>query len=49
MSHGTARQALEQISSHGYAIQYQTEGRRVVKVGVKFNPDTRVPDDWIVE
>ena len=46
---GTARQALEQISSHGYAIQYQTEGRRVVKVGVKFNPDTRVPDDWIVE
>lgn len=46
---GTARQALEQISSHGYAIPYQTGGRRVVKVGVKFNPDTRVPDDWIVE
>ena len=46
---GTARQALEQISSHGYAIQYQTEGRRVVKVGVKFNPDTRVPEEWVIE
>ena len=42
---GTAQQALEQIDSHDYALPYQTEGRKVVKVGVKFNADTRVPEE----
>ena len=45
---GTARKALEQIDSKGYAIPYQTDTRRVVKVGVRFNPDTRVPEDWVI-
>lgn len=45
---GTAREALEQIDSRDYAIPYQTDGRRVVKVGVKFNPDTRVPEEWVI-
>ena len=45
---GTAREALEQIDQKGYAFPYQAEGRRVVKVGVKFNADTRVPEDWVV-
>jgi hypothetical protein len=45
---GTAREALEQIDRKGYAFPYQTEGRRVVKVGVRFNADTRVPEDWVV-
>jgi hypothetical protein len=45
---GTARQALEQIDQRGYAFTYKSEGRRVVKVGVKFNPDTRVPEDWVI-
>ncbi len=43
---GTAHQALEQIDAKGYSIPYQTDGRKVVKVGVKFNPDTRVPENW---
>ena len=43
-----AEQALEQIDDRGYAIPYQADGRRVVKVGVKFNPDTRVPEEWSV-
>ena len=46
---GTAQQALEQINDKGYALPYQTEDCRVVKVGVVFNPDTRVPDDWVIE
>lgn len=46
---GTARQALEQIAAKGYAIPYQTGERRVVKIGVKFNPDTRVPEEWVIE
>ena len=45
---GTAQQALAQIDQKGYAIPYQADGRRVVKVGVKFNADTRVPEDWVV-
>ena len=45
---GTAQEALEQIDQKGYAFAYQTEGRQVVKVGVRFNADTRVPEDWVI-
>ena len=45
---GTAEEALSQIDDRGYAIPYETDGRRVVKIGVKFNPDTRVPEEWVV-
>jgi len=47
--HDTARKALEQIDDRGYAIPYQTDGRKVVKVGVKFNIETRTPEDWVIE
>jgi len=46
---GTAREALAQIDTKGYAIPYETDNRRVVKVGVKFDKDTRVPEDWVFE
>ena len=46
---GTAQQALEQIDNKGYAIPYTTEDRRVVKVGVSFDVETRIPTDWIVK
>ena len=42
----TAENALKQIDSQGYAIPYEAAGRRVVKVGVRFNADTRVPEEW---
>ena len=45
---GTAEDALAQIDEKGYAIPYQTEDKRVVKVGVKFNADTRVPEEWVI-
>ena len=45
---GTADQALKQIDDKGYAIPYQADGRKIVKVGVKFNPDTRVPEEWCI-
>ena len=45
---GTAQEALEQIDQKGYAIPYQADGRRVVKVGVRFNADNRVPEDWVI-
>lgn len=46
---GTAQEALRQIDDHGYALFYETDGRRVVKVGVRFNAETRVPEEWVVE
>ena len=45
---GTAREALEQIDSKSYALPYQSDGREVVKVGVKFDKDTRIPEEWVV-
>ena len=47
-SNGTAQEALKQIDSKGYAIPYEADGRRVVKVGVKFDKDTRVPESWVI-
>ena len=46
---GTAREALQQIDNNSYAIPYQTDGRPVVKVGVKFDAEKRVPEDWIIQ
>ena len=45
----TAQEALKQIDLKSYAIPYQTDGRKVVKIGVKFNVDTRVPEEWVVQ
>ena len=44
----TAQQALVQINDKGYAVPYETNGRRVVKVGVKFNTETRIPEEWSI-
>ena len=46
---GTARDAVAQIDEKGYAIPFQTDGRNIVKVGVKFNVDSRIPEEWQVK
>jgi hypothetical protein len=46
---GTAQEALEQIECKNYAIPYQTDGRPVVKVGVKFDVDKRIPVEWMIK
>ena len=46
---GTAQEALAQINENDYSIPYKTDGRRVVKVGVKFDVNTRIPESWVVE
>lgn len=45
----TALAALKQIDNKGYAIPYQTDGRHVVKVGVEFDAEKRIPVAWIIE
>ena len=46
---GTAQQAMDQINSKGYFLPYQTENRKVVKVGVQFNRDTMTVGEYMVE
>lgn len=46
---GTAKEALAQIDNRGYAIPYKTDRRKVIKIGVKFNAETREPEDWIIQ
>jgi len=45
----TARHALDQINARGYATPYLTDGRRVVKVGIRFDADKHTVDEWEVE
>ena len=45
---GTAQEALDQISSRNYALPYLTGDRRVVKVGVSMNADTRTVENWVI-
>ena len=45
----TARHALEQIEARGYAKPYLTDGRQVVKVGIRFDADKHTVDEWVVD
>ena len=45
----TARHALEQIDARGYARPYLSDGRKVVKVGIRFDADKHTVDEWEVE
>ena len=44
----TAEAALKQIEESGYAEQFATDGRNVVKVGVSFDIDTWTINEWRV-
>jgi hypothetical protein len=47
-ANGTAQEALDQINTKGYAQPYETEGRKVVKVGVAFERETMTVGEWVV-
>ena len=46
---GNAQDALDQINSRNYALQYATSDKKVVKVGVSFSTETKTIEDWIIE
>ena len=46
---GTAKEALEQINSKGYAVPYQTDDRKVVKAGIRFSTETLAIENWEIE
>ena len=45
----SAQKALDQINAKGYATPYLTDGRKVVKVGVRFNTEKHTVDEWVIE
>ena len=45
---GTAREAIDQINSHGYAVPYSTDRRKVVKIGAQFDRDSMSIGEYII-
>ena len=43
---GNAEQALAQIDDRGYLIPYTVDGRKLMKIGVNFDPKERNIGDW---
>ena len=43
---GTVEEALKQIDDKGYAIPYEADGRRIVKVGIRFSFEERTITEW---
>lgn len=46
---GTAEEALQQINEKHYAQPFETDSRKLFKIGVNFNAHTRNIEKWIVE
>jgi hypothetical protein len=44
---GSAEEALQQIDEKGYLIPYTAGNRKLVKVGVEFDPATRTVGRWV--
>ena len=44
----TPEAALKQIDDKGYLVPYSTNGKQLVKVGVKFDGEKRMLGEWIV-
>ena len=43
---GNVDDALKQIDDRGYAIPYEADGRKIVKVGINFSSEERTISDW---
>ncbi len=46
---GTAEEALRQIEEKGYARPFDSDTRRVFRIGVNFSRETRNIERWLVE
>ena len=46
---GTAEDALKQIEEKGYATEYQTDKRKIFKIGAAFSSQTGTISDWKTE
>ena len=46
---GTARQALDQIESQGYAREYAADPRKLFKIGCSFSSETGTVGDFAID
>ena len=46
---GNSEEAMIQINSKNYAISYETDGRKITKIGANFSSETKNLTDWLVE
>ena len=46
---GSANEALAQINNRGYLIPYTADDRKLVKIGVNFDPRERNIGEWVKE
>ena len=46
---GTAQDALQQINDNGYARPYEQDGRRIVKIGVRFSLESKTVEEWVIK
>ena len=46
---GTADEALRQIEEKGYAREYESDSRKLYKIGAVFSSETGTIDEWKVE
>jgi hypothetical protein len=44
----TADEALQQIEDKAYAKPFDTDERKLFKIGINFNTEKRLIDDWKV-
>ena len=44
----TAAAALQQIEEKGYARAFEGDARQLFKIGINFNTETKLIDDWTV-
>lgn len=45
----SAEDALRQINERNYTRKYQTDGRKLFKIGVAFSSKTRCIEEWVIE
>ena len=46
---GTAREAIDQINAKGYAREYESDPRKLYKIGINFSSETGTISDWLTE
>ena len=46
---GTAEEALQQINDKHYARPFETDSRKLFKIGINFSAETRNIEKWLVE
>jgi hypothetical protein len=45
---GTAEEALSQIEDKNYALSFDAQGKKVIKVGIEFDTEKRNIGRWVV-